>query len=981
MPERKFFIMANNHTIGNFYEKQDEKQSNQSPRNIVDFEDEQNRRLYGKRQTLSTSKKDPTPTIENAGNIMEYYNEPLKKPDITEIDEIIAKTTIDDTPLAKTNGDVLNRLIQWSDFNGYGNVFALMKIVPQKGKHHDKKIPWDTENNHEMNWKNKQDPGFMNLYDALHTLYKLETNDKYTIGMLVKPPFVFLDVDDIPNEISEPSERMKKIDELTNHTYSEVSISGAGAHFLFKIAEDVETPKSKKQGDYELYGEQRWVALTGDTFLGVKVKTLSASQLDSLTKYLWGDPQAYELDFKKPVSAQNEAIIKLDSQELIKKMKNSANGKKFTNLWEGGNDDYTHEDGSPDPSAGDQALCDLLAFWTGHDAKQMDLLFRQSPRFKERSKKWEEPHYTDEKTGKKETYGHHTIQQALKYTANNYTGSNAHSAKHLLDKDYDDDYLYMKFGSNAELLAQLTAAGQAWLNQNKDKKGKKPNHIPDNVIIDILCQVEQFRVIYSSEEIKDNKLPLYYYDWDLGIYKNKDEFIHTMIQAVDQTCTKQRNQKDIILSLKTNPRHRIPIVPDMRCFDHNSRRYVHVKNGIYDRRLHKLLPASPEFAFTSFIETKYDDSAFIEPEFNGWRFSHFLKQVALVEMPDGSLKFDPKKYRALWETMLCAILGATDVHKAVIFVDNGQGSTGKSTLLKIIKHIVGTNNTATLGFKDMPDPQNLAKAENKILIADDENETGLIIKYISALNKLITGETQSLKRLYQDRYDAVIHAFIIEASNAMPKFKNAKEAVYERFLAIKFNVRFAYEKDENKPVKDTYANSDELSEWILYHCLNDVHLGASLTETQESHQLLTASKADRDPLSGFLMYLKDKSQFLEDRIPTSAMYKLYCAYFFNSQLIRGNIDSLEEPMKQRSFTTMLRNDSMFSDLYSYAKSKKLPDWSVGGPTDCEIKRLTQKLSKAYTEKYNLLPSLTDQQIARYNSSCFELNHDWLFSNR
>ena len=86
-------------------------------------------------------------------------------------------------------------------------------------------------------------------------------------------------------------------------------------------------------------------------------------------------------------------------------------------------------------------------------------------------------------------------------------------------------------------------------------------------------------------------------------------------------------------------------------------------------------------------------------------------------------------------------------------------------------------------------------------------------------------------------------------------------------------------------------------------------------------------------------------------------------------------------MKQRSFTTMLRNDSMFSDLYSYAKSKKLPDWSVGGPTDCEIKRLTQKLSKAYTEKYNLLPSLTDQQIARYNSSCFELNHDWLFSNR
>ena len=72
-------------------------------------------------------------------------------------------------------------------------------------------------------------------------------------------------------------------------------------------------------------------------------------------------------------------------------------------------------------------------------------------------------------------------------------------------------------------------------------------------------------------------------------------------------------------------------------------RFVHVRNGIYDLEHQQLLKASPEYAFTSYIGTDYNDDAFIEPSFNGWSLSHFLKEVAKVQQPDGTLKYDPKK--------------------------------------------------------------------------------------------------------------------------------------------------------------------------------------------------------------------------------------------------------------------------------------------------------------------------------------------------
>lgn len=68
-----------------------------------------------------------------------------------------------------------------------------------------------------------------------------------------------------------------------------------------------------------------------------------------------------------------------------------------------------------DDSSADLGLCNILAFWTGKDAAQMDAIFRQSGRMRP---KW------DERRGA-QTYGEMTITKAIQDCREVYTGEPA----------------------------------------------------------------------------------------------------------------------------------------------------------------------------------------------------------------------------------------------------------------------------------------------------------------------------------------------------------------------------------------------------------------------------------------------------------------------------------------------------------------------------------------------------------------------------
>lgn len=858
-------------------------------------------------------------------------------------------------------GDASQFVRDWSlklnAFATQGKRFALMKVTQNENGHTDK-IPWDIVLNKELSWSNKDNPSILTLPQALYILYQkrytAEDENHYEVGMLIEKPWVFLDIDDIPDELDPISQRLKTIDKLMGHTYCEISQSGEGIHF---IAKGKKIRDIKRHGDYEFYDSGRWVCLTGNIPQGFtnEVKELSVSQMEALEKFLWGDFRQKE---KKPTmsfSAQNirKDIPAIDDQELLSKIKRSKNGDFFTGLWENTDQHYLRPDGTVDASVGDFVLAKILAFWTGHDIQHMDSLFRQSKRMRD---KWDRKATADQ-----QTYGELTLIKAAEAVDDDYTGSNSNYSPAYSNKKEKEQKKSITFNSDKELKETLRKMGIAWRKQHAKKNGSQPK-VPDNVIVDMIASIEPLRIIYASGSLK-NEAPIYYYSWDHGYYKNDNLFFGKMFNAVEPSCLGRNKELDLIHGLKINARKEVPVVPDIRSMDNMTRRYLHVANGIYDLRTQRLLPASPEWAYTSYIETAYNENASKEPEYNGWKLTDYLKQVAHVEIDDsGKTKFDKKKYKLLWETIFAGIRGASYLRKGVIFVDDGEGSSGKSTLLALIRNVLGDDNYSGMELSEMADPQFVFSAENKCLIAGDEGDGELNESAISTLKKIISSDPVGIKKLYENPYHTIILAFVIQTANSLPKIKGSQPALIKRFVVIDFKKHFNNSDPKNWAVKHDYILRKDLHEWILYHCIHDVHLGISLTETEESHRLLAQNQSVSDVLNAFILYLE--SQELDSRMPTDFLYELYCAFY--------NVEKAENPMltqpiiPRHSFVSKLRDNPAFDDKFEYVSSLRIPKWSNDNDSMKTLKDLNKKLPSERQRHFKM----DDDEIKNYRKSGF-----------
>lgn len=189
--------------------------------------------------------------------------------------------------------------------------------------------------------------------------------------------------------------------------YTEISPSGEGLRILFlapgfRYDTGKYYIKDSKQG-LEIYiagMTQRYLTVTGNTLRSRDILDRSDRLQTILDKYMKRPQQPTQTAAPMPGSPAD-----ISDRELLDKAMNARNGGQFKSLWEGSITNY------PSQSEADQALCNLLAFWTGKDAARMDALFRQSGLMRD---KWNR-----RQSGT--TYGAITIQKAIASCGEVYT--------------------------------------------------------------------------------------------------------------------------------------------------------------------------------------------------------------------------------------------------------------------------------------------------------------------------------------------------------------------------------------------------------------------------------------------------------------------------------------------------------------------------------------------------------------------------------
>lgn len=193
----------------------------------------------------------------------------------------------------------------------------------------------------------------------------------------------------------------------TMDAYTEISPSGEGLRILFlapgfRYDTGKYYIKDSKQG-LEIYiagMTQRYLTVTGNTLRSRDILDKADKLQTILDKYMKRPQQPTQTAAPMPGSPAD-----ISDRELLDKAMNARNGGQFKSLWEGNIMNY------PSQSEADQALCNLLAFWTGKDAARMDALFRQSGLMRD---KWNR-----RQSGT--TYGAITIQKAIASCGEVYT--------------------------------------------------------------------------------------------------------------------------------------------------------------------------------------------------------------------------------------------------------------------------------------------------------------------------------------------------------------------------------------------------------------------------------------------------------------------------------------------------------------------------------------------------------------------------------
>ncbi|MCI1982570.1 MAG: AAA family ATPase [Oscillospiraceae bacterium] len=180
------------------------------------------------------------------------------------------------------------------------------------------------------------------------------------------------------------------------HSYTEVSPSGTGIHIICRGR----LPGPGLHRDkVEMYDSGRYFTVTGNQYSPDSLVDAQSAINQYYSKFTEGCKKAAAA----PQTSTGEG---LQDEEVISRARKSRQAEAFERLWHGDIKGY------PSQSEADLALCNMLAFWTGCNADQMDRLFRQSGLMRQ---KWDR-----KQAGT--TYGAITVQNAVEHCPRTYTG-------------------------------------------------------------------------------------------------------------------------------------------------------------------------------------------------------------------------------------------------------------------------------------------------------------------------------------------------------------------------------------------------------------------------------------------------------------------------------------------------------------------------------------------------------------------------------
>lgn len=308
--------------------------------------------------------------------------------------------------------------------------------------------------------------------------------------------------------------------------------------------------------------------------------------------------------------------------------------------------------------------------------------------------------------------------------------------------------LYMEVNLNADFMKVVSQ-------KDGRKEGEKLTHadIGDRLIADKgACIVEGVPVLCSS-----------------GKYQIGQEAVSKAIIEEDRNATAHFRREVVdYLKLTAPSRHQAPT------------KYIRFKNGLLDIETMKLHKEQNGLMLLNEIPHDWNPDA---------------RSILVDETFSAIATGDAAVIANLWEMFGLCLYRGHEVSRMLLL--QGSGANGKSTLLHMLKHMLGAGNWFSLSVQDLGEKFQLVPAMGKLALVGDDIASDFVGgKACATMKKFVTGETVTDQYKGGSTFQFEPYATLIYSCNEIPRFADSSFGFERRIHPIPLSARFS-PGDEN----------------------------------------------------------------------------------------------------------------------------------------------------------------------------------------
>ena len=285
-------------------------------------------------------------------------------------------------------------------------------------------------------------------------------------------------------------------------------------------------------------------------------------------------------------------------------------------------------------------------------------------------------------------------------------------------------------------------------------------------------------------------------------------------------------------------------------------------NGTVDLKTGELRPHRREGLITKIAPVEYRSDA------KAPRFQKFLKRI----LPNKKVRFFLRRVFGY------AITGY--VFEKIVLILYGSGDNGKTTLLEIIRHVLGNYAgqilinvlMANRGEVSAAARSDLADLRGKRFVTSSESEAGqqlaeAQLKYLTGMGRI------KAKRMRKDHFEFdPTHQLFIDA-NQKPVIRGTDNAIWNRICPIQFQVSIPKHEQDKQLLDHLKAEAPGIMNWLVKGCLSWQRKGLSPPETIQA--ALDDYRLEMDLIARFLSCCEKNSR---SKVRVDALHKHFLAW-------------------------------------------------------------------------------------------------------